>query len=75
MKTIKRCEYRHCNLVVVGNKKRKFCCDNHRKMEFTYIKRELQGLKKKSKIYNDLIQEAESNKDSSMIELYKLIYK
>jgi len=36
---INRCNYRHCSKVVEGTKRKKFCCDSHRKMEHTYKKR------------------------------------
>lgn len=75
IKVIKRCQYRHCNKVVEGNKKKKFCCDNCRKMEFTYLKRESIYLKNEKKIYRDMLNEATLINDNQMVELYNLIYK
>lgn len=36
---IKRCSYRHCPNIIEGKSNKKFCCENHRKMEHTYKKR------------------------------------
>jgi hypothetical protein len=35
------CCYRHCTTVIEGKASKKYCCDNHRKCEFTLRKREL----------------------------------
>lgn len=75
MENIKRCSYRNCMVIVKGNPKKKFCCDEHRKHEFTYVKRDRIALKEKSNTYKRLLEEAQNLKDNNLLDLYKLIYK
>lgn len=75
MENIKRCHYRNCMAIVNGNTKKRFCCDNCRKNEFTYVKRDRKSLKDKSNMYKKLIKESQSLEDKNLLDLYKLIYK
>ena len=67
----KTCEYRNCEQSVGSKPNKKFCCDNHRKMESTYKKREKN---EKIKLVK-LLKEAYTiyqNKD--VLDIYKKIY-
>lgn len=63
---INRCSYRHCSKVVEGTKRKKFCCDSHRKMEHTYKKRKESWLK--SAI---LLNQKEVDGYKNLVELVK----
>lgn len=69
---MRTCNYTYCNNSLEDNRtNKKFCCDNHRKMEGTLIKRHL---KKKKEVANILLQYDKLKIDDSLLELYKKIY-
>lgn len=70
MEPIKRCTYRNCTHTVEGKSNKKFCCDNHRKMEYTYIKRDRWERKKIAK----MIFDASQIDNTKILDLYKMIY-
>ena len=72
MDNIRRCQYTHCNKCLEDQRpNKKFCCDNHRKMEGVLNKRELS---KKKKIVNFIIEAEKLNMNNDELELYKKIF-
>lgn len=69
---IKRCEYRNCVNIVSEKTNKKFCCDNCRKMEFSYVKRDRLRKKKEKRHIYELLEQVKV--DSVILELYKKIY-
>jgi hypothetical protein len=73
MDNIRRCEYTHCNKCLENQRpNKKFCSDNHRKMEGILKKRELE---KRKKLVEMLIKAKElAEQPQTIVGLFEKIY-
>lgn len=73
MEAIRRCQYTHCNKCIDDQRpNKKFCCDNHRKMEGVLNKREKA---KRKKLVEIIIKAKElSEQPDTIIGLFEKIY-
>ena len=70
---MKTCQYRNCNKQFEGPSTKKFCCNNHRKMEFTFESRDKKRLSTEKKRIRSIISMAAI--DQKTIDLYKKLYR